>query len=321
MKLRFPKSLGNDTYNDYLKDLSKRKRLEKNVNSIAPVGTYSETRKSLKQGKFTRLETATILVAIRTYLKVKKKSFKEFLKCGRKKWKEFVSCFCDRSIQMIHDHITRKFGGWKHGPWSDGEVKELLDLVKIHGRRWKKISSIVGRHPEDIHSKYSLLGDFTKQALSQEETKSLLNTIRDLCNLSSGATLEEMASQKIPWNAVTETLGKRRKITYFNRFRALITSKTREKKMQAHLKMFISPKIATLSQDILMLQAIQESGAESDSEMKDNLKDYHYSGRLRLRNLQRICPNGMPFTEKIRFLIKDRETELIKLQFGTENES
>jgi len=322
MKLFFPEELKIEKYHEYVSDPTKRQRLRKVSKLIAPVGTYPEISKlqkhDLRKGRYTRLETAKIFVAIARYLKQKKLAFQDFLKCSRKgtEWKELASCISDRSQKSIFDHFTRKFLEYRRGKWDEEEVEKLLDLVQIHGKKWEKISRTLGRSPHRCLKKFSLLGDFMTGRFRPEETRNLLDAIRDLCGLPNGATLDEMAGKKIPWNAVTERVGTRDRDTLARNFWSLVRSRNRKSRFQKWSEMFDSSKLVSLQRDIELLKVIQHTNAESESEIDNvSLRDYHSNGRLRLSNLKRFCPTGLTFPEQINFLVEDREREFKKLKF------
>jgi len=322
MKLFFPEDLKIEKYNDYLIDPIKRQRLRKESKLIAPVGTYPEISKlqnqDVRKGRYTRLETAKISVAIARYLKQKNLAFQTFLKCGRKgtEWKELASCISDRAQKSIFDHFTRRFLEYRHGKWDDEELEKLFGLIQIHGQKWEKISRSLGRSPYKCLKKFSQLGNFVTGHFRPEETRNLLAAIRDLCGLPASATLDDMAGKKIPWKAVTERVGTRNRDTLYVKFWSLVRSRHRKSRFQKWSEMFASSKLASLQRDIELLKVIQQTGAESESEIDTaSLQDYHYNGRLRLSNLKRACPAGLTFSEQINFLVEDRERELKELKF------
>lgn len=62
------------------------------------------------------------------------------------------------------------------GPWTEEEVKQLMELVTQKGRKWKEIGTILHRLPEgcrDKHKEASLGPAKNKGHWSKEETLKL----------------------------------------------------------------------------------------------------------------------------------------------------
>jgi hypothetical protein len=54
--------------------------------------------------------------------------------------------------------IKRRFDTRNYkGKWTQEEEERLADLVDQHGRKWTKISKIIGRTPENVRDKFDLL--------------------------------------------------------------------------------------------------------------------------------------------------------------------
>ena len=75
-------------------------------------------------------------------------------------WPVISECLPNRSVQSIHNFCHRKYhpNNYK-GYWTSEEEKELLTLVKEHGKKWVLIASKMDRTPVNVKDKYKELGE------------------------------------------------------------------------------------------------------------------------------------------------------------------
>ena len=66
----------------------------------------------------------------------------EKLTNDNKIWPEIAECLPERSVQSVHNFCHRKYhpNNYK-GYWTSQEEKDLINLVKEHGKKWTLIAS------------------------------------------------------------------------------------------------------------------------------------------------------------------------------------
>ena len=84
----------------------------------------------------------------------------EKLTNDNKIWPEIAECLPERSVQSVHNFCHRKYhpNNYK-GYWTSQEEKDLINLVKEHGKKWTLIASELDRTPVNVKDKYKELGD------------------------------------------------------------------------------------------------------------------------------------------------------------------
>jgi hypothetical protein len=84
----------------------------------------------------------------------------EKLTNDNKIWPVISECLPNRSVQSIHNFCHRKYhpNNYK-GYWTSQEEKDLLSLVKEHGKKWVLIASKMDRTPANVKDKYKELGE------------------------------------------------------------------------------------------------------------------------------------------------------------------
>ena len=108
----------------------------------------------------------------------------EKLTNDNKIWPKIAECLPNRSVQSIHNFCHRKYhpNNYK-GVWSSQEEKDLLTLVKEHGKKWTLIASKMERTPTNVKDKYKELGGENKDLVTKDITLikilKLLKSIRN----------------------------------------------------------------------------------------------------------------------------------------------
>ena len=84
----------------------------------------------------------------------------EKLTNDNKIWPVIAECLPDRSVQSVHNFCHRKYhpNNYK-GYWTSKEEKDLINLVKEHGKKWVLIASKLDRTPVNVKDKYKELGE------------------------------------------------------------------------------------------------------------------------------------------------------------------
>ena len=123
--------------------------------------------KKFKIGKFSPEEEKKIEKALCQYAYEKSYTNDELLSLitdklennTKKIWPIIAECLPDRSVQSIHNFCHRKYHPNNYqGFWSKEEEKNLINLVKEHGKKWTLIASKLDRTPTNVKDKYKELG-------------------------------------------------------------------------------------------------------------------------------------------------------------------
>ena len=95
----------------------------------------------------------------------------EKLNNDSKIWPEIAECLPNRSVQSIHNFCHRKYhpNNYK-GYWTTEEEKDLLTLVKEHGKKWVLIASKMDRTPVNVKDKYKELGEENNKLRTKDIT-------------------------------------------------------------------------------------------------------------------------------------------------------
>ena len=123
--------------------------------------------KKFKIGKFSPEEEKKIEKALCQYAYEKSYTNDELLSLitdklennTKKIWPIIAECLPDRSVQSVHNFCHRKYHPNNYqGFWSKEEEKNLINLVKEHGKKWTLIASKLDRTPTNVKDKYKELG-------------------------------------------------------------------------------------------------------------------------------------------------------------------
>lgn len=95
----------------------------------------------------------------------------EKLTNDNKIWPAISECLPNRSVQSIHNFCHRKYhpNNYK-GYWTSQEEKDLLSLVKEHGKKWVLIASKMDRTPVNVKDKYKELGEENNNLRTKDVT-------------------------------------------------------------------------------------------------------------------------------------------------------
>ena len=123
--------------------------------------------KKFKTGKFSPEEEKKIEKALCQYAYENSYTNEELLSLitdklqnnTKKIWPVIAECLPERSVQSIHNFCHRKYHPNNYqGFWSKQEEKNLITLVKEHGKKWTLIASKLDRTPTNVKDKYKELG-------------------------------------------------------------------------------------------------------------------------------------------------------------------
>ena len=150
--------------------VTKRKWIEKNE--------QAGEKKTYVKGKITEEEEKKIENALCQYAYEKNFSneqllslITEKLKNDNKIWPVIAECLPNRSVQSIHNLCHRKYhpNNYK-GIWTTQEEKDLLTLVKEHGKKWTLIADKMERTPVNVKDKFKELGGENKNLVTKDFT-------------------------------------------------------------------------------------------------------------------------------------------------------
>ena len=150
--------------------VSKRKWIEKNE--------QTGEKKNYVKGKITEEEEKKIENALCQYAYEKNFTneqllslITEKLKNDNKIWPVIAECLPNRSVQSIHNLCHRKYhpNNYK-GIWTTQEEKDLLTLVKEHGKKWTLIADKMERTPVNVKDKFKELGGENKNLVTKDFT-------------------------------------------------------------------------------------------------------------------------------------------------------
>ena len=148
----------------------KRKWVEKNEKT-------GEKKKYIK-GKITEKEEKKIEKALCEYAYEQNYTndqllslITEKLQNDNKIWPIIAECLPNRSVQSIHNFCHRKYhpNNYK-GFWSAQEEKDLITLVKEHGKKWTLIAEKLERTPVNVKDKYKELGGENTNSVTKDIT-------------------------------------------------------------------------------------------------------------------------------------------------------
>lgn len=149
---------------------TKRKWVEKNE--------LNGEKKIYTKGKITEEEEKKIENALCQYAYEKNLSNDQLLSLitekltnDNKVWPIIAECLPNRSVQSIHNFCHRKYhpNNYK-GLWTSQEEKDLLTLVKEHGKKWTLIASKMERTPVNVKDKYKELGGENENLVTKDIT-------------------------------------------------------------------------------------------------------------------------------------------------------
>ena len=150
--------------------VNKRKWIEKNEKT--------GEKRQYKKGKITEEEEKKIEKALCEYAYEQNYTnaqllslITEKLQNNNKIWPVIAECLPNRSVQSIHNFCHRKYhpNNYK-GLWTSQEEKDLLTLVKEHGKKWTLIAEKMERTPVNVKDKYKELGGENTNSITKDIT-------------------------------------------------------------------------------------------------------------------------------------------------------
>ena len=138
-------------------------------------------------------------------------------------WKEIAQCLPHRTILSVYRRAQRQFHGMSRGKWTKEETASLINLVDLHGHKWKVIQDKLGRSATDCREKYfGFNSTFEKGRWSKESVELLLKSVRISLSVTRNNmdvreinkyTLEH--NKKIPWTVISCKVNRKRQDCYF----------------------------------------------------------------------------------------------------------
>jgi len=159
----------------------------------------SGTESVLRMGKFTRAEDDLILTTIAEFCADKGITPDEMVPelrtadtPGKMKrlMKQFLSqvktLIPERKRQTLYRRTIRLIaGGMRGDEWTEEEKQQILSLHKLHGSKWTKIGSLLGRYADDVRDMYRRLRPRRRRGrFSEEESQRLVQLIMKHLNIT-----------------------------------------------------------------------------------------------------------------------------------------
>ena len=162
------------------KNKTKTNKNNNTTNSTTMTRKWAEQKekKTFIKGKITPNEAKIITNALCEYAYDNQLSSEQLLniitekqqKNAKQVWTKIAECLPLRTVQSVHNFCHRTFhpNNYK-GHWSSHEEKELLHLVKEHGKKWDLISKLLERTATNVKDKYKQLGGDNHSHKTNEE--------------------------------------------------------------------------------------------------------------------------------------------------------
>jgi len=189
---------------------------------------------SMRTGKYTKEETATIIDAVKDYCAMKQITVSRLCsECDHKadlkgSWMEIAKCLPNRPVQSVYRHGLRQLHPFKRGAWSDEEVEMLIGLVAQVGKKWAHIQAKLVRSADSCRDKYRELDDsFIRGRWKENETEQLKRLIREYLRVDPTADMKgvgkmvEAEDIKIPWSVISKRMGKRSRLSCFKKWQKM----------------------------------------------------------------------------------------------------
>ena len=182
----------------------------------------------LTGGKYKPDEAKVLEQTVKDYCASKNVEITELIDTAHNKnvrgaWKEIAQCLLHRTILSVYRRAQRQFHGMTRGKWSQEETASLINLVDLHGHKWKVIQDKLGRSATDCREKYfGLNSTFQKGRWSKESVELLLKSVRiSLSVTRSNMDIREINrytlehNKKIPWTVISCKVNRKRQDCYF----------------------------------------------------------------------------------------------------------
>jgi len=175
-----------------------------------------------KKGPFSRSETLLVESALKFVLEQEGIYFKlengqKVFSMERKKlpknfWGKVAIHVPMRSVESVYDHVRRRLSTKNYkGKWSSDDLLKLNELIKIYGKSWTKIGSILNRLPGACYDKWRDAlknGDKRKKGKWNQEEKCKLVQLITL--QTNHEIIHDLKVEKlVKWTTLAEQIGTR----------------------------------------------------------------------------------------------------------------
>mmetsp|Transcript_27593 Transcript_27593/g.41753 ORF Transcript_27593/g.41753 Transcript_27593/m.41753 type:complete len:315 (-) Transcript_27593:2720-3664(-) len=129
-------------------------------------------------------------------------------------WLSVAKNFPNRPVNSVYRKGLRIIQQltYTNGPWTELESSKLLELVTLHGKKWAKISKILGRSPDACADKYRISN---KRYASGKWKDAEVETLKRI--LAEHYT----DTDDIPWTAVSYRMGDRTRLSCMRKWQQL----------------------------------------------------------------------------------------------------
>ena len=177
-------------------------------------------------------EVRTLQVAVEDYCKSNDVTVSQL--CGgadhtvhnkriRGAWQVIAQSLPHRTVLSVYRKALRRFHTHTRGKWTEDEIRTLLRLVELHGRKWKSIQDKLGRSATDCRLKFFDLTDGCKRGKwSLDEVEALLKAARSALNVPRDDMDVREINQwtldhntKLPFTSLCHQVKRRRQDCYF----------------------------------------------------------------------------------------------------------
>ncbi|XP_031485276.1 RNA polymerase I termination factor [Nymphaea colorata] len=223
-----------------IKDSSKSGKRSKHVSFADSVEVFTfvgdhppdeksdELQGGLIQGKrFTKKEDEMVMEAIDMYIKAHglgESGWEKVMNCKkhpevRHCWKEIGATMPWRPYRSIYirAHVLYESRRSELRKWTDEERETVLRYVKFHGKKWRQISDMLGKHRFHVKDLWrrTKSANYRKGRWSQEEYQQLFDMVNfDLQTRASEEkdTKHGMLRDNIAWEAISDKLATRSQV-------------------------------------------------------------------------------------------------------------
>jgi len=126
-------------------------------------------------------------------------------------WEDVAKSFPHRPVNSVYRKGLRVIQSTKNktGPWSEIEKSKLLALVTQYGKKWAKISTILGRSGDACFDKYRTINwDYESGPWSDADIEKLLKLV------------EEYSTEEVmPWTTISKRMGNRNRLSCFKKWK------------------------------------------------------------------------------------------------------
>ncbi|XP_063073706.1 transcription termination factor 1-like [Engraulis encrasicolus] len=185
----------------------------------------------------------------------------------------FIKCLCEgiprpsRSIRFRARDIFN-LENFLGGKFTDAETKDLLNLHKLHGRKWRLISEKMGRSPAAVEKRYKTICE-GRGPWTEEEFRTLVSCVRQHLlkratpgedgDIGSAVIKKVDLYKRLPWMAVSKQVQTRSWLYCRLKWMQYLTCKMRTGSVIKGRK--------TLESQIQLIKAINEMVVEDAADI------------------------------------------------------